>query len=152
VVPSRRPGYNAQTDGIKVHWHKLCRADGKPLQDKGWMTRRFKELQAQGWIEVQPKGNNSKINQTCWYLKCTEMHIDGREFEGGFLLFRTYEAAADWRVRHSGQPWTHGCRDYYSTPISARCTDAFFDKIVDDGVNYGRWIPDILQLAKDLIE
>lgn len=52
MVPSRRPSYNAQKDGIKVHWDKLCRADGKPLQDKGWVTRRFKELQAQGWTLV----------------------------------------------------------------------------------------------------
>ncbi len=43
-------------DGIKMHWSKLNRKDGTPLQDKGWVTRRFKQLVAQGWVLVKDKG------------------------------------------------------------------------------------------------
>ena len=55
VIPSRRPGYDSKRDGFKLSWTKLNRADGTPLQNKGWVTKRFNELKAQGWTLVEAK-------------------------------------------------------------------------------------------------
>lgn len=56
IGESRRPGYNKDKDGVKLLWSKLNRKDGKPLTDKGWVTRRFKELAKGGWTIVPDKG------------------------------------------------------------------------------------------------
>jgi D-alanyl-D-alanine carboxypeptidase len=55
VATSRRPSYDVKKDGIKLHWSRLMRKDGTPLQDKGWVTKRFNQLKAQGWKIVKAK-------------------------------------------------------------------------------------------------
>lgn len=55
LAKSRRPGYNAAKDGYKLHWSRLNRKDGTPLQDKGWVTKRFNQLVKMGWKMVDPK-------------------------------------------------------------------------------------------------
>lgn len=55
LAKSRRPGYNAAKDGYKLHWSRLSRKDGTPLQDKGWVTKRFNQLVKMGWTMVDPK-------------------------------------------------------------------------------------------------
>lgn len=55
IARSRRPDYNIKTDGVKLHWSKLLRKDGTPIQDKGWVTKRFNQLVKRGWIVVSPK-------------------------------------------------------------------------------------------------
>lgn len=55
MATSRRPNYNANADGIKLHWSRLCRKDGKPIQNKGWVTKRFNELKKMGWTIVPAK-------------------------------------------------------------------------------------------------
>lgn len=52
-VPSRRPDYNKDKDGVKLHWKKLNREDGSPIQNKGWVTKRFNQLKAMGWTLVK---------------------------------------------------------------------------------------------------
>lgn len=52
---SRRDNYNASRDGVKVHWNKLIRKDGTPLESKCWVSKRFNQLVALGWREVTPK-------------------------------------------------------------------------------------------------
>jgi len=55
VVSSRRPLYNPQTDGFKVHWTGLTRKkDGQPYTNPVWIRRRLRELQNAGWTRVQP--------------------------------------------------------------------------------------------------
>lgn len=55
VAQSRRPVYDVRKDGIKLHWDKLVRQDGTPIQDPGWVTKRFNQLKAQGWTLVKAK-------------------------------------------------------------------------------------------------
>ena len=50
---SRRPGYNAATDGVKLNWVGLNRQDGTPHTDVVWVKRRFNELERMGWIIVK---------------------------------------------------------------------------------------------------
>ncbi len=52
IAPSRRPNYDASKDGIKLHWNRLVRKDGTPIQNKGWVTKRFNQLNALGWTIV----------------------------------------------------------------------------------------------------
>jgi len=52
VATSRRPGKRQHG---QLHWDRLLRQDGTPLQDKGWVTKRFNQLKAQGWKLVKAK-------------------------------------------------------------------------------------------------
>lgn len=57
TAQSRRPAYDVKTDGIKLHWNKLMRQDGTPIQDRGWVTKRFNQLKVKGWTIVPAKSN-----------------------------------------------------------------------------------------------
>ena len=52
VVPSRRPDVDVTIDGYKLNWTKLCKADGTPHTNPGWVLRRFNELERRGWTIV----------------------------------------------------------------------------------------------------
>ena len=53
VARSRRPDYDPIKDGIKLHWDALNRKDGSPIENKGWVTKRFHQLQRMGWHLVK---------------------------------------------------------------------------------------------------
>lgn len=57
VAQSRRPNYNPQRDGIKLHWDKLVSTKTKkPYTNPSWIIRRFAELQNLGWEVInRPK-------------------------------------------------------------------------------------------------
>lgn len=57
IAQSRRPNYNAQRDGIKLHWDKLVSTKTKkPYTNPSWIIRRFAELQNLGWEVInRPK-------------------------------------------------------------------------------------------------
>jgi hypothetical protein len=52
LAESRRPGVNKVVDGYKLNWTKLCKADGTPHTNPGWVLRRFNELERRGWTIV----------------------------------------------------------------------------------------------------
>lgn len=52
LAESRRPGVNKVVDGHKLNWTKLCKADGTPHTNPGWVLRRFNELERRGWTIV----------------------------------------------------------------------------------------------------
>ena len=52
VVQSRRPDVDVTIDGCKLNWTKLCKADGTPHTNPGWVLRRFNELERRGWTIV----------------------------------------------------------------------------------------------------
>lgn len=49
---SRRPDYNANADGYKVHWTGLNTKDGQPLRSASWAHRRMRKLLTLGWTQV----------------------------------------------------------------------------------------------------
>lgn len=49
IAKSRRPEYNADTDGIKLHWTALTKKDGSPIMSAPIILRHFKKLEEDGW-------------------------------------------------------------------------------------------------------
>lgn len=61
VDASRRPGYNINKDGLKVHWTGLLTKDGKPMVSPSWVHRRLRALVAEGWTEVTPRADSEGV-------------------------------------------------------------------------------------------
>ncbi|BCG50185.1 hypothetical protein [Ralstonia phage RP13] len=49
VTTSRRPRYNQEKDGIKMHWNKLTTLKGDPYRSAPMILSRFKDLENAGW-------------------------------------------------------------------------------------------------------
>jgi hypothetical protein len=52
LTDSRRSWADKVLDGYKLNWTKLCKADGTPHTNPGWVLRRFKELERSGWTII----------------------------------------------------------------------------------------------------
>lgn len=63
---SRRPDYNEETDGIKLHWDRLLSKKGEPLRSPQVILARFKELEDQGWVV-----NKERFVRRHWAPKTT---------------------------------------------------------------------------------
>lgn len=48
-VKSRRPDYNPEVDGQKLHHQDLLTKEGKPLRSTPMIARFFNLLEAEGW-------------------------------------------------------------------------------------------------------
>lgn len=48
-VESRRPDYNPETDGQKLHCKDLTTKEGKPLRSTPMIARLFNQLEEEGW-------------------------------------------------------------------------------------------------------
>lgn len=46
---SRRPGYNEETDGQKLHSKDLLTKEGKPLRSAPMIAQFFNQLEREGW-------------------------------------------------------------------------------------------------------
>jgi len=53
VARSRRPSYDHQKDGTKLHWEGFITLEGQPMKSRSWITRRFNELKERGWTIVR---------------------------------------------------------------------------------------------------
>lgn len=53
--PSRRPGYQESTDGIKLHWKGFNSSKGKPLRSPFWVAKRKEALLNLGWKETKER-------------------------------------------------------------------------------------------------
>ena len=49
AVKSRRPTYNEDTDGQKLHSKELMTKDNKPLRSAPMIMRFFNQLEQEGW-------------------------------------------------------------------------------------------------------
>lgn len=49
ATKSRRPDYNAETDGQKLHAKELMTREGKPLRSTPMIAQFFNRLEKEGW-------------------------------------------------------------------------------------------------------